>query len=191
MPASLLDPYDAGSPASAGDPVPVFIATWCRSVGATWTLELREAGRRPGAGQPVEWICSGVPNDQPVPDALVEDLLADLGLLLHRDPTAPPGYRASGTRQVIGHATREPAVLELARRIDPADVAESGVGHPCMLAALWIGAGFSTDAATGWLHAGVLRPRTAQLLLAAELDGQRVREEGSVVATPLTLARTR
>ncbi len=157
--------------------MPVFIATWCRTVGTTWTLELREPDRGTLAGQPVDWICSGVPITLPAPDGLAEDLLVERGLLLHRDAAAPAGDTAPPLRGAIGHVTAEPEVLRLARLVDEAGA--GGAQHPVELAAQWIGAGFSVDAACGWITAGVLRYQVAQTLISGELDAQRAGEEGS------------
>lgn len=63
-------------------------AVWCRSVGTTWTLELRELGPDAAFGTLVDWISSGVPVTQPEPDALAHALLAARGLRLLRDPSA-------------------------------------------------------------------------------------------------------
>ena len=69
-------------------PTPVMAATWCRSVGTTWTLELHELDADTARGTVVAWISSGVPVTQPAPDALA------------RDPSAGPGTRS---RRRIGY----------------------------------------------------------------------------------------
>jgi hypothetical protein len=42
-------------------------ATWCSSVGTTWTVELHTRARRTAYGTLVDWITSGIPITQPVP----------------------------------------------------------------------------------------------------------------------------
>ncbi|MFN2478433.1 MAG: hypothetical protein ABR615_04590, partial [Pseudonocardiaceae bacterium] len=58
-------------------------------MGTTWTVELRSVDE--GAlGRPVEWICSGVPTQQPAPDPQIADLLGERDLLLFpADPGEP------------------------------------------------------------------------------------------------------
>src|SRR5437588_10546885 len=75
--------------APAEQPTPgtdVFTASWCCSVGATWTMELRSADDA-ALGRPVEWICSGIPTEQPTPERQTADLLRERGLLLF--PVSP------------------------------------------------------------------------------------------------------
>lgn len=81
-------------------------ASWCRSVGATWTVELRPV-HRPLTGPVVDWICSGVPTELPAPEADTADLLAERGLLLFPDPEADPAPRTR-SRRLIGYVTRDP-----------------------------------------------------------------------------------
>lgn len=45
----------------------VLAAVWCRSVGTSWTLELRKLRRGTALGPVVDWINSGVPISQPAP----------------------------------------------------------------------------------------------------------------------------
>lgn len=83
-------------------------AAWCRSVGSTWTLELREVDDdpdlAPAAGPPVDWISSGVPTTFRAPgDDLAADLLAERGLSFYPRPHHEPVTRSRGT---IGYARR-------------------------------------------------------------------------------------
>lgn len=147
------------------------LAAWlCCSVGATWTVELRSADQAPAetatAGLIVDWICTGVPTELPAPDAEITDLLAERGLLLFSDELVEPEPRVR-SRRLIGHVTRDPAVLRLALML--ADLIDEAV-HPMALAAQWIEAGYSPDAATGWVTAGITWPAAAQTLLSSELD---------------------
>ena len=134
-------------------PAVVLTAVWCCSVGLTWTLELRQIDRDSGLGALVDWISSGVPVTQPVPDTLASELLAARGLWLFRDafPEQP-----SGSRHRIGYVSAEAELATLAHQVRE-EAAQAGV-HPVMLAA-WQTAGFSTPAATGWIRAGCLLPR--------------------------------
>lgn len=135
-----------------GIPAPVLIALWCCSVGATWTLELRRFNGDTGLGVLVDWISSGVPVTQPVPDALAPQLLGTRGLSLFRDGLPEP---ATGSRYRIGYVSAGAALIRLAHLLGD-DAAQAGV-HPVILAA-WNTAGFSTAAATGWIRAGCLLP---------------------------------
>lgn len=75
------------SPPAAG----VLAAVWCRSVGASWTLELRELDDGPTPGTITDWITSGIPISQPEPPAaLARELLAGRGLQLFTDPSIGP-----------------------------------------------------------------------------------------------------
>lgn len=94
------DPVGRPPSDDAAGPTPVVAATWCRSVGTTWTLELHELDADTARGTVVAWISSGVPVTQPAPDALARDLLAARGLRLLRDPSAGPGTRS---RRRIGY----------------------------------------------------------------------------------------
>ncbi|MGH3772242.1 MAG: hypothetical protein ACRDRW_12735 [Pseudonocardiaceae bacterium] len=79
---------------------PVLAAVWCCSVGATWTLELREPARDTALGTIVDWISSGVPVSQPVPDTLARELLAARGLRLISESSAA---RCTRSRHSIGY----------------------------------------------------------------------------------------
>jgi hypothetical protein len=84
----------------------VLAAVWCRSVGATWTLELHELDSVMTLGALVDWISSGVPTSQPQPDdALAHQLLADRGLHLYPDSAASP---STHSRSSIGYVNADP-----------------------------------------------------------------------------------
>lgn len=136
-----------------GIPAPVLTALWCCSVGATWTLELRRLNRDTGLGAVVDWISSGVPVIQPVPDTLAPELLAARGLWLFRDgsPALP-----TSSRYRVGYASADTELITMADLLRD-DAARTGV-HPVILAA-WHTSGFSTAAATGWMRAGCLVPQ--------------------------------
>jgi anti-sigma B factor antagonist len=134
-------------------PAPVLTALWCCSVGITWTLELRVFDHDTRLGALVDWISSGVPVTQPVPDTLAPELLAARGLWLFRDVfPAPP----TGSRHRIGYASADAALITLAHLVSD-DATRTGV-HPVILAA-WQTAGFSTAAATGWIRVGCQFPQ--------------------------------
>lgn len=121
-------------------------------------MELRSVSRSsadpadPLAGPVVEWICSGVPTELPVPDEVTADLLAAHDLLLFpEDPVEPD--RRTRCRQVIGHVTRNPEVLRLALTL--ADLPGEEPIHPLVLAARWIEAGYSPEAVARRITAGV------------------------------------
>jgi len=120
-------------------------------VGATWTVELRPVDE--GAlAHPVEWICSGVPTQQPIPDRQTANLLREHGwLLLPVDPIGPMPQTRS--RRLIGYVTRNAEVMRLALML--ADVVDAGHDHPMVLAARWIHAGYTADMAARWLAAGM------------------------------------
>lgn len=100
---------------------PVLTVVWCCSVGTTWTLELRELDRDDAL---VDWISSGVPVSQPVPDALAGELLAERGLRLFR-ASGDPG---TGSRHRIGYVYAE---AELTPPVDPPpDDAVDAAGRP-------------------------------------------------------------
>jgi hypothetical protein len=147
----------------------VFTASWCCSVGATWTVELRSVDRA-ALGRPVEWICSGVPTQQPAPEHQTADLLRERDLLLFPvDPVqSPPRTRS---RRLIGYVTREPQVMRLAMMLADTedhtghDSGYTGCEHPMLLAARWIQAGYSAEAAIRWITAGVRWPKAAQTAL--------------------------
>ncbi len=147
---------DKGKPGSE-----VFAASWCCSVGATWTVELRPVDRAT-LGRPVEWICSGVPTQQPTPERQTADLLRERGLLLFpADPVqSTPRTRS---RRLIGYVTRDPEVMRLALML--ADAVDAGCDHPLVLAARWIQAGYSAEVAARWIAAGVTWPELAQTML--------------------------
>lgn len=132
----------------------------------------RMTGRIVPAGPVVDWICSGVPTELPAPEAGIGDVLAERDL--HLFP-AGPGEFASRTRsrRLLGRVTRDPEVMRLAvalaELIDETSEPPPAP-HPMALAAQWIAAGYSPDAAMGWATAGICSPAAAQDLLAAELD---------------------
>lgn len=128
---------------------------WCRSVGTSWTLELRR-------GTPpltlVDWISSGIPIWQPEPlEALAHELLAQRGLRLFPDPSAGP---CTGSRRGIGYATAEAELIALAHLVRD-DATETGL-HPVMLATHWVDAGFSAEAAARWIRQGIYSPLVAR-----------------------------
>jgi anti-sigma B factor antagonist len=135
-------------------PAPVLTAMWCCSVGTTWTLELRALDRDTKLGEIVDWISSGVPVTQPKPDALACELLTTRGLRLFHDPSTGT---CTDTRHRIGYVCADAEVITLADLVR--DVAAEAPCHPVMLAASWIAAGFSADAAAGWIRAGCLFPK--------------------------------
>lgn len=147
----------------------MLVAAWCRSVGTTWTLELRPVERGEPAGRPVDWITSCVPTSQPVPDTSAEELFGGRGLLLLRDAHIGDGHPAAGSRRVIGHVTRDAEAMRLARTL--VDAAAANPVGPLPLAAQWIAAGFSADAATSWVLGGVMWPQVAATLISTELEG--------------------
>jgi anti-sigma B factor antagonist len=147
----LADRPDVTRP-DHGIPAPVWTALWCCSVGLTWTLELRRFNCDTGLGALVDWISSGVPVTQPVPDALAPQLLGACGRWLFRDELLGP---ATGSRYRIGYMSTDAALIRLAHLLRD-DAALAGV-HPVILAA-WHAAGFSRSAATGWIQAGCLLP---------------------------------
>jgi hypothetical protein len=118
----------------------VFVASWCCSVGTTWTVELRSVDRA-AQGRPAEWICSGVPTQQPAPERQTADLLRERGLLLFPvdpvdplDPAeSPPRIRS---RRLIGYVTRNPEVMRLAKMLADGSYAERD--HPMVVAARWV-----------------------------------------------------
>lgn len=136
-------------------------ASWCRSVGMTWTVELRSVDE--GAlGRPVEWIPSGVPTQQPAPERQTADLLGEHGLLLFPVDPGEPAPRTR-SRRPIGYVTRDPEVMRLALLL--ADVIDPGWDHPMVVAARWVQAGHSAEAAMPWITAGVNWPKAAETLL--------------------------
>lgn len=138
--------------------VRVLVAVWCRSVGTSWTLELHELHGGPARGRVVDWIISGVPISQPEPDAaLARELLAARGLHLFGDSSAGP---STHSRRGIGYGCPNAELITLAHLV--ADDAAGAEVHPMLLAARWVAAGFSADAAAGWIRQGVQSPQAAQ-----------------------------
>jgi hypothetical protein len=136
---------------------PVLAAVWCRSVGTSWTLELHELDDGTTSGKITDWVSSGVPIAQPEPEALANELLAERGLQLFRDSSAGP---CTHSRQGIGYVCEDAELIKLAHRVWD-DTAATTV-HPVVLAARWIAAGFSADAAVRWIHMGIRSPQMAQ-----------------------------
>lgn len=114
-------------------------AVWCSTVGTTWTLELHHLARGSTRGT-LDWISSGIPTSQPVPDGVARQLLADRGLHLFFDSTVPNVRR----RRSIGYVCADAGLITLADRIR-AEAAEAGV-HPVLLAAQRIATGSHADA---------------------------------------------
>lgn len=135
----------------------VLAAVWCRSVGTSWTLELHELGGGTAPGKIMDWISSGVPIGLPEPEALANELLAERGLQLFADSSAGP---CTHSRQGIGYVCTDAELIKLAHRVRN-DIASVGM-HPVVLAALWVRAGFSADAAAGWIRGGIRSPYVAQ-----------------------------
>ncbi|MGH3589729.1 MAG: hypothetical protein ACRDRF_01665, partial [Pseudonocardiaceae bacterium] len=90
------------------------------------------------------------------------DLLGERDLLLF---PAEPGEPAPRTRsrRLIGYVTRDPEVMRLALLL--ADVVESGWDHPMVVAARWVQAGHSADAAMPWITAGMNWPKAAETVM--------------------------
>ncbi len=135
----------------------VLAAVWCRSVGTSWTLELHELDEGTTPGKIIDWISSGVPIAQPEPEALANKLLGERGLQLFPDSSAGS---CTHSRQGIGYVCEDAELIKLAHRVCD-DTAATTV-HPVVLAARWIAAGFSVDAAAGWIQVGVRSPQAAQ-----------------------------
>ena len=162
-PIRSVDPpsHRSGPEEQATPDTEVFTASWCCSVGTTWTMELRSADDA-ALGRPVEWICSGVPTEQPTPERQTADLLRERGMLLFPvSPTdiidSPPRSRS---RRLIGYVTRNAEVFRLAMMLR--DVVDVGRDHPMVIAARWIQAGYSPDMAARWVIGGVHWPKVAQ-----------------------------
>jgi hypothetical protein len=137
---------------------PVLIAAWCRSVGTFWTLELHRPDGGTASGTIVDWITSGVPISQPEPHALTRKLLAEHGLHLFQDSAADPSTQQH--RHRIGYVCTNTELIKLAHLVrDDATKAEM---HPVALATQWIAAGFSANAAAGWIRQGIHTPQMAQ-----------------------------
>ncbi len=134
--------YAPERPPADGVAADVLVAVWCRSVGACWTLELYQLERDTSPRIITDWITSGVPISQPVPDALVDDLLADRGLELFRDPSAGP---CTHNRHGIGYVSTNAEVIRLAHLVS--DEAAEKRTHPVALATqIMAGYFFDTDA---------------------------------------------
>jgi hypothetical protein len=132
----------------------VFSAWWCGSVGTTWTLELRRLDHATPI-HPAEWICSGVPIDQPSPTTLTVRLLAQRDLLLYPDsPRSRPPQTLN--RQLIGYVTRDPDVITLAKALPKHATRHE---HPMVCPARWIHAGYTCYAAADKILAGLSPPR--------------------------------
>jgi hypothetical protein len=113
-------------------------------------------------GRPVDWICSGVPTEQPTPERQTTDLLRERGLLLFpvsavKPVDSPPRSRS---RRLIGYVTRNPDVIRLATMLR--DAVDAGREHPMVVAARWIQAGYSPGVAARWILGGVNWPRVTQ-----------------------------
>jgi hypothetical protein len=134
----------------------VLTAVWCRSVGTSWTLELHKLRRGTALGPVVDWINSGLPISQPAPQALARPLLAQRGLHLFRDPSTLLGTHS---RHRIGYVCRNAEVIKLAHLV-AAHATEAGM-HPVVLAAQWVTAGFTADAAAAWIRQGIQSPPAA------------------------------
>ncbi len=148
--------YVHGRPTSHGVAADVLVAVWCRSVGLSWTLELYELDGRTTPGVIKHWITSGVPISQPVPEALVCELLADRGLQLFRDSSVGP---CTHNRHGIGYVSTNAELIRLAHlALD--DVTETGT-HPMALANQWIMAGYSPDAAARRIRQRIQSPQVA------------------------------
>lgn len=126
----------------------------------SWTLELRPADRDT-PDRPAEWICSGVPNQQPPPDRQTADLLRERGLLLFPvepvDPLeSPPRSRS---RRPIGFVTRNAELMELALAL--AKVLDADDDHAMIVAARWMQDGYAADTTLRWVSSGVTAPELA------------------------------
>ncbi|MGH3874820.1 MAG: hypothetical protein ACRDSR_25505 [Pseudonocardiaceae bacterium] len=117
----------------------VFTAWWCCSVGTNWTVELRSV-ERSMLGRPLEWICSGIPTQQPIPEQHLADLLRERDLLLFPEEPVEPRTRS---RRLIGYVTRDPEVMQLARTLIHSRDADGE--HPMLIAARRIHAQRSTS----------------------------------------------
>ena len=92
---------------SDGAATDVLAAVWCRSVGASWTLELYTFGCGGTLGTIIDWISSGIPISQPEPEALVRELLAQRGLQLFHDCSVG---LSTHNRHRIGYVCRDAEV---------------------------------------------------------------------------------
>jgi hypothetical protein len=152
---------DASGPSRSGDTAAaasVLAVVWCRSVGTSWTLELLQLRQGTPHTTLTDWISSGVRITQPQPPkALARQLLAERGLWLYRDSLAGP---CTGTRRGVGYAADNADLIALAHLV--AVEATKAGRHPVMLAAEWVAAGFSAEAAARWIRQGVHSPLPAQ-----------------------------
>ena len=130
-------------------------------MGTTWTIELRSVDEA-ALGRPVEWICSGVPTQQPAPDHQTVDLLRERDLLLFPvDPIEPvPPTRS---RRLVGYVTRNAEVMRLASMLT--DMVDADRDHPMVVAARWVQAGYSPNMAIRWITAGVYWPKAVKALM--------------------------
>jgi hypothetical protein len=156
----------ARGPSPSGDStvtVPILAVVWCRSVGTSWTLELHQLHRSTPHTTLVDWISSGVPITQPPPpEALARELLAERRLWLFCDSF---GHSRTGTRRGIGYASGDADLIALAHLM--ANEPTKTGWHPVMLAAQWITAGFSAEAAARWIRQGVHSPAPTRLTTAS------------------------
>lgn len=108
---------------------------------------------RAAQGRPAEWICSGVPTQQPAPEHQTVDLLRERGLLLFPVEPADPAESPprSRSRRLIGYVTRDPEVMRLATMLP--DMAHAERDHPMVVAARWVQRGHSAGAAARWITA--------------------------------------
>ncbi|MGH3857450.1 MAG: hypothetical protein ACRDR6_28990 [Pseudonocardiaceae bacterium] len=98
------DDRTLGAPPSDLTATGALAALWCRSVGTSWTLELRELTRDGTLDTIRDWITSGVPISQPEPpEALARELLTQRGLKLFSDSSVGP---CTHNRRGIGYAYR-------------------------------------------------------------------------------------
>ncbi len=143
----------------------VFAASWCCSVGMSWTVELRPVEEGVLTGPAVEWICSGVPTQLPAPERQTVHLLGERGLLLYPGDSLEQVKLAprARSRRLIGYVTRDPEVIALALTL--ADALDEGPDHPMVIAARWIQAGYSADTAASWITAGIAWPEVADTVL--------------------------
>jgi hypothetical protein len=112
----------------------------------------RRHGVRDGRGL----ISSGVPISQPEPDALARGLLAEHGSQLFRNASVGP---CTYSRHGIGYVCTNVEFTKLAQvvRVDAAEIG----ADPVVLAAQWVAAGFSADAAASWIRMEIHSPSVA------------------------------
>lgn len=124
-------------------------------------MELRSADDA-ALGRPVEWICSGVPTEQPTPERQTADLLSERGLLLFPVSPGDPAHSPprSRSRRLIGYVTRNREVMRLAMMLR--DVADAVADHPMVVAARWVQAGYSAEIAARWITGDGNWPKAAQ-----------------------------